>query len=74
MKKYGISFGFIDQDGMSKRMREQVRICNLAANEQRYFARIILHDIKGREEAIRLENEYIEAFKSLHGYRPRGNP
>lgn len=46
--KYGISFGPISIDGMSKRMKEQVRICNLAANEQRYFARIILTGIRGR--------------------------
>lgn len=71
--KYGISFGVIGSDGYSKRMREQVRLCNLAANEQRYFARIILYDIHGRVEALRIENEYIERYNMDHGSRPRGN-
>lgn len=71
--KYGISFGVIGSDGHSKRMREQVRLCNLAANEQRYFARIIQYDIPGRMEALRIENESIEQFRVTHGSRPRGN-
>lgn len=71
--KYGISFGPINKDGTSKRMREQVRIANLAANEQRYFARIILTDIEGREEALRIEKEFIQGFYDKYDKFPRGN-
>lgn len=71
--KYGISFGPIAPDGMSKRMREQVRLCNLAADEQRFFARIILTEIEGRRQALHIEKEYIENFRRKHGEKPRGN-
>ncbi len=71
--KYGISSDPIEKDGLSKRMRVQVRLANLIDNWARFFARIILHDLPGRREAKRIESEYINAYKSKNGRRPRGN-
>jgi len=72
--KYGISSGPISKkDGMSKRMRVQLRFANLIDNWTRFFARILIYDIQGRQEAKRIEREYIQAYKEKHGRRPRGN-
>lgn len=71
--KYGISCDPIGKDGMSKRMRVQLTFANLIDKWTRFFARIIIHDIKGRKEAKRLESEHIQAYKKKHGQRPRGN-
>ena len=72
--KYGISSGPIsEKDGMSKRMRAQLRIANLIADWARFFTRILIYNIPGREEAKRIESEHIKAYKEKHGRRPRGN-
>lgn len=72
--KYGISCGPISKkDGMSKRMRVQLRFANLIDNWARFFARILIHDIPGRREAKRIERKHIKAYKDKHGKRPRGN-
>ncbi|MDX2133708.1 MAG: hypothetical protein SFV52_02945 [Saprospiraceae bacterium] len=72
--KYGISSDPIStKDGMSKRMRVQLRFANLIDNWARFFTRILIRDIPGRKEAKRLENEHIQAYKEKHGRRPRGN-
>lgn len=71
--KYGISCDPIGKDGMSKRMRVQVRLANLVDNWPRFFARIIVYEIQGRKEAKRIESEYIQAYKVLTGNKPRGN-
>lgn len=71
--KYGISCEPIGKDGMSKRMRVQVRLANLVDNWPRFFARIIVYDIQGRKEAKRVESEHIQAYKVLTGNKPRGN-
>ncbi|MBX2927799.1 MAG: hypothetical protein KF852_08195 [Saprospiraceae bacterium] len=71
--KYGISCGPIGKDGLSKRMRVQLRLANLIDNWPRFFARIIIYDIPGRREAKRLEREYIQKYKEEQGTRPRGN-
>jgi hypothetical protein len=72
--KYGISSDPISKkDGMSKRMRVQLRFANLIDNWARFFARILVHDIPGRREAKRIEREYIQAYKNKNGRRPRGN-
>jgi hypothetical protein len=64
--KYGISHHPIDADGLSKRMRLQV-------NWDIFFARIVMVDIDGRIEAKRIEKQYIQDYKQLHGSKPRGN-
>ena len=72
--KYGISCGPISKrDGMSKRMRVQLRFANLIDSWKRFFTRILIHDIPGRKEAKRIESEHIQAYKKKHGERPRGN-
>ena len=71
---HGISSGPISKkDGMSKRIRVQLRFANLIDNWARFFTRILIHDIPGRKEAKRLESEHIQAYKEKHGQRPRGN-
>lgn len=72
--KYGISSGPIsERDGMSKRMRVQLRFANLIDNWPRFFTRILVRDISDRKEAKRIETEYIQVYKEKHGQRPRGN-
>jgi hypothetical protein len=71
--KYGISCDPIGKDGLSKRMRVQLRFANAIDEWKRFFARIILFDIQGRKEAKRIESEHIRTYKEKHGRRPRGN-
>lgn len=72
--KYGISSGPISKkDGMSKRMRVQLRLVNLIDNWARFFIRILIHDIPGRRDAKRIESEHIKEYKDKNGRRPRGN-
>lgn len=72
--KYGISCGPISQkDGMSKRMRSQLRFANLIDGWARFFTRILIRDIPGRRAAKRIEKEHIKAYKERNGRRPRGN-
>lgn len=72
--KYGISSGPISKkDGMSKRMRVQLRFANLIDNWARFFTRILVYDIPGRKAAKRMEREHIMAYKEKNGRRPRGN-
>ncbi len=71
--KYGISSDPIDSDGLSRRIRRQLRIFNLAAGWLRYFSRILLKDIPGRLKAEEIEDDHIERFKEKHGRLPRGN-
>ncbi len=71
--KYGISSDPVNEDGLSRRIRRQLKILNLAAGWLRYFARIILENIDGRLRAEELEDEYIETFEKEKGRKPRGN-
>lgn len=72
--KYGISDEPIGTDGLSKRVRGQLSILNLAAGWLRYFGRILMTGIPGRKRAEEVEDEHITAFEAEHGRRPRGNP
>lgn len=71
--KYGISAETIEEDGYSSRMREQVNFVNLFVGWARFFARVVLRDIPGRERAEEIEQEYIEAYRKKYGRKPRGN-
>lgn len=71
--KYGISDDPIGEDGMSDRLRDQVNLFNLVANFIRFAGKILLRNIKGRVEAERIEDEYIENYRKEFGRRPRGN-
>ncbi|MCB9285088.1 MAG: hypothetical protein H6563_13510 [Lewinellaceae bacterium] len=71
--KYGISSDPIEEDGMSRRTRRQLKYLNLAAGWIRYFVRILITGISGRQRAEEIEDEHIEAFEKKHGKMPRGN-
>lgn len=71
--KYGISKGKIGDDGLSNRVRVQVRILNLGAGWLRYFGRILIVGIKGRSAAKKIEKEHIDQFNAQKGRLPRGN-
>ena len=71
--KYGISCEPIGEDGLSKRMRRQLEIFNLAAGWVRYIVHILLTGIPGRKTAEQIEDEHMEAFEEKHGRLPRGN-
>jgi len=72
--KYGVSSDPIEEDGLSKRIRDQLRILNLAVNWARFFARILKVNIHGREKAIEEEEAKINEYERVNGNRPRGNP
>ena len=71
--KYGVSKDPIGADGLSKRLRIQVKMNNLIAGILRYIGRILIFGIEGKEKAERLEDEYTDAFMEKHGRMPRGN-
>ena len=71
--KYGISDKPIDEDGYSRRMREQVNYLNRAVGWLRYFAKILIRGIKGKAKAIEIEEEHIDIYRKKHGRPPRGN-
>jgi len=71
--KYGISSDPIDEDGLSKRIKNQLDILNLAVKWIRFFATILLKDIPGRKAAKEIEQDHIDAYKELHNKPPRGN-
>ena len=62
-----------EEGGLSRRIRRQLRILNLAAGWLRYFARILRTGIPGRLRAEEIEDEYIKAFETEKGRMPRGN-
>jgi hypothetical protein len=72
--KYGISAKPIAEDGLSERIREQINLLNRVDNWQRFYARILAIDIKGRKSARVLEQTYIKNHELTFGERPRGNP
>jgi len=71
--KYGISADPIEADGLSRRIRRQLSIFNLAAGWLRYIARILVSNISGRKAAEKIENQHMEDFQTKHGHLPRGN-
>ena len=71
--KYGISDDPIDADGYSARARDQMEEMNLAAEYQKFDAEILLKDIPGRAEALRLERLQIDSYFEKHGRNPVGN-
>ncbi|MFN0034694.1 MAG: hypothetical protein ACKVUS_06490 [Saprospiraceae bacterium] len=72
--KYGISDDLVGQDGLSKRIKVQLSLLNLAAGWLRYFGNVIVTGIPGRKRAEQIEKDHIDAFEAEHGQRPRGNP
>ncbi|MFM9946670.1 MAG: hypothetical protein ACKV1O_01915 [Saprospiraceae bacterium] len=72
--KYGITDDPIGKDGLSKRIRSQVNVLNLAVGFVRYIGIVLLRNIQGRAKAKAIEDEYIDQYFEQHGKRPRGNP
>ncbi len=71
--KYGISGKPLLSDGFSPRADEQVQLYNRVVGMKRFFATVILTDIKGRKEAERIENDYITTYRNINGTNPIGN-
>lgn len=71
--KYGISCDPIGEDGLSRRMRRQLDIFNLAAGWVRYIVHILMTGIPGRKAAEQIEDEHFNAFEEKYGRLPRGN-
>lgn len=72
--KYGITDDPLGKDGLPARARKQVTLFNLAAGFIKFIARVLLSGIPGREEAERIEKDYIEDYQKKHdGQRPPGN-
>lgn len=71
--KYGISADPIEADGLSKRLRNQLKMMNLIAGWLRFFSIILIHNISGRKEAETIEKEHIKAYEVKYGKKPPGN-
>jgi len=71
--KYGISGQQLNSDGSSPRANEQINIFNRLFGWLRFIAYILIPKIEGREEARRLEEQYIAEYEKKHGTRPKGN-
>ena len=71
--KFGISSQALNQDGSSPRANEQVNLFNRVVGWARFFARVLVTGIRGRKEALRLEQENIENYELKTGKKPRGN-
>ncbi len=61
--KYGINADPIEDDGLSSRLRNQLKLMNLIAGWLRFFSNILLRDIPGRQEAENIEREHIDAYE-----------
>jgi hypothetical protein len=71
--KYGISHDPIDADGLSDRLRNQINYVNVVVDWSRFYGKILIINIQGREKAKVIETEFINAFCEKHGRNPRGN-
>lgn len=70
--KYGISAEPIGEDGLSSRVRRQVRMGNVFVGWLRFFGRILVRNIPGRKHAEEIEQHYIDRYERVHGRPPRG--
>lgn len=71
--KYGISDKKIEEDGYSSRMREQVDYLNRAVGWLRFFAKVLIQAINGKEKAREIEDDHVDDYREKHGRNPRGN-
>lgn len=71
--KYGICGRPLNKDGTSKRANSQVNLFNRVVGYLRFSAKILLTNIKGRDKAEELEEQYIEDYRNRQGRPPRGN-
>lgn len=71
--KYGICGDPLNADGTSPRANRQVKEFNRAVRWLRFFAKVILTATPGRTAALKIEQEYIDAYRQQHGKTPPGN-
>jgi hypothetical protein len=71
--KYGITDDPEVQDGLPKRVQEQLELFNRIAGIPRFYALILVSNIPGRRKAREIETQHIVAYKEKHGRRPVGN-
>lgn len=71
--KYGITDDPIEADGLSERARRQKIEMNRVAEYDKFDAQILITEIQGREAALNIEREYIDAYYNKHGRNPSGN-
>lgn len=71
--KYGISSEPIDNQQLSNRIKSQLRLMNLVAGWKRYYAKILVQEIQGREAALKIEQKFINDYAALNGEKPIGN-
>lgn len=71
--KYGISDSTIEADDLSKRVRTQITILNLASGWERFYGKILIRNIEGRQKAKEIERQFIETYEEKYGEKPRGN-
>jgi len=72
--KFGISDKPVNENYSSARLDYQLALFNRVAGWERFTGRILVHSIRGRLNARRLEDEVILKFRQKHGRFPRGNP
>ena len=46
---------------------------NLAVNWKRFYVKILIANVPGREKAKIIETQFVDAFCEKHGQKPRGN-
>ena len=71
--KYGICGDPLLPDGSSPRANLQTRQFNNITGWPRFYPDVLETEIPGREEALKREREYIEAYREKNGRMPRGN-
>ena len=69
----GISAESIGDDGLSNRVKRQIRLYNTVVGKLRFFGKILILGIKGRKRAEETETKFIDAYKEKNGRKPRGN-
>jgi hypothetical protein len=71
--KYGISADSIDKDGLSNRVRGQVKKLNRLYEWERYFGRVLIKDIQGKSAACEIETKHIKDYELKNGRKPKDN-
>ncbi len=64
--KYGISDNSIDEDGLSNRVRNQVKLFNRIVGWVRFIGKVLIKNIDGREKAREVEDQYIKRFRDKY--------
>jgi hypothetical protein len=71
--KYGISGDPIGEDGLSRRVRVQVKEWNELSGWERFFGRVLITDISGNTVAREIETKHIKDYELKHGRKPKKN-